>query len=106
MHYHNYIFFKIRPEFYTLTHEIQNTFKETFILELQQDTAVVSATYSTLGLKKNTNMLIWFQADSLEAIQNLLNKLMHEKLGNYLDITYTLFGMARPTQYSSHATGH
>lgn len=51
-------------------------------------------------------MLIWFQADNPEAIQNLLNKLLHTKLGNYIKITYTLFGTARPTQYAKSSTGH
>ncbi|HVA97122.1 MAG TPA: chlorite dismutase family protein [Candidatus Acidoferrales bacterium] len=103
---HNYLFFTIRPEFYTLTHETQKAVKETFLTELQNERSVISTTYSTLGLKTNTNILIWFQADEIETIQEFVNKLLHTKLGNYLVITYTLFGMTRPTQYSDRSTGH
>jgi chlorite dismutase len=46
------------------------------------------------------------QSDSIESIQDLLNNLMHTTLGQYLTISYTLFGMTRQTQYSDQAKGH
>src|SRR6185437_1319163 len=39
-------------------------------------------------------------------VQLFLNKLLHTKLGEYLVITHTLFGMTRPTQYSKTSTTH
>src|SRR5262249_11863137 len=49
---------------------------------------------------------IWFQSESIERIQELLSTLMHTNLGKHITISYTLFGMTRPTQYSSRSTKH
>lgn len=106
MTYHSYIFFTIRPKFSKLDLDEQNTIKKAFLKELQNEKNVITYSYSTLGLKVNTNILFWFQADSVEDIQSFLNKLQHTELGAYLKISHTLFGMTRPTQYSSTSTGH
>jgi chlorite dismutase len=73
----------------------------TALLTARKD--VISNTYATLGLKAGTSILIWFQSDSVETIQDTLNGLIHTPLGKYLQITHTLFGMTRQTQYSSRA---
>ena len=106
MTYHNYIFFKTDSSFYKLSSASQKKYKRDFVKVLKNKTNVISYTYATLGLKVNTNIMIWFQAESIDEIQSLINKLMHTKLGSYLYITYTLFGNTRPTQYSSRSSGH
>jgi chlorite dismutase len=84
----------------------QTTYKKAFLKELQKEKDVVTNAYATVGLKANTTILLWFQADALDTIQNFLNTLLHTDLGKYLAVSYTLFGMARPTQYSEKSTGH
>jgi len=106
MTYHNYFFFSIRRSFSDLSEAKQANYKKAFLKELKEKKKVITYPYATLGLKGNTIILLWLQADSPEEIQNYLNALLHTKLGRYLKITHTLFGMARQTQYSSHATGH
>jgi len=106
MQYHNYIFFTPKPSIASLTNTSLKKYKTAFLKVLTKSKTVVSYTYATLGLKTDTNMLIWFQAETIEAIQDLLNDLLHTDLGKHLTISYTLFGMTRKTQYSSHATGH
>jgi chlorite dismutase len=106
MVYHSYIFFTIQDEFKKLTDAQKDTFKKAFLKEIQKENKVITHTYSTLGLKTNTNIAFWFQSDMVEEIQNFLNKLLHTTLGNYLTISYTLFGVTRPTQYSSASSGH
>ncbi len=103
---HNYIFFAIRPSFYDLPKTKQLAYKKAFLRELSREKKVITYTYATLGLKANTNILLWFQAETIDEIQVFLNKLMHTKLGEHLLITYTLFGMTRPTQYSDKSTRH
>ncbi len=106
MQYHSYIFFNSKPTLSTLSNLTVKKYNNAFLKVLTESKTVVSYTYTTLGLKANTNILIWFQAETIEAIQDLLNSLMHTELGKHLTISYTLFGMTRKTQYSSHATGH
>lgn len=103
---HNYVFFTIDSSFSDLSDAVQKTYKKAFLSELKKETAVMSNTYATLGLKAHTTVLIWFQAETIDVIQLFLNHLLHTQLGKYLHITYTLFGMTRPTQYSSHSAGH
>lgn len=106
MQYHNYIVFSVRHEFHSLPLIKQTAYKKAFLNEFKKEKQVLSETYTTTGLKADATMLIWFQADSIESIQEFLTKLLHTKLGTYLTITYTLFGMTRQTQYSAKATGH
>lgn len=103
---HNYIFFTSNPALHNVPQATIEKYKKAFLKLLLSEKNIVVSTYATVGLKVNTEILIWFQADSIDEIQNLLNKLMHTDLGKYLQITYTLFGMTRPTQYSPKATGH
>lgn len=106
MTFHSYIFFSVHPSFRKMSQSDQKTQKKLFIKALQKEKNVLAYTYATLGFKADTAFLLWFQADSIEAIQLFLNKLIHTKLGTYLMINHTLFGMARPTQYSQQSTGH
>jgi len=106
MQYHNYVFFTVRSEFSFLSSAKQEIHKKAFLKELKKEKQIITNAYATLGLKANATLLLWFQADTLEKIQNFLNTLLHTDLGNYLVISYTLFGMARPTQYSEKSTGH
>lgn len=103
---HNYIFFSSKDSLHDLSKKIRNEFIKEFLSVLNSDSNVIAYTYSTVGLKVNTNILIWFQADTIDAIQNLLNQLMHTGLGSHLKITHTLFGMTRPTQYHKESTMH
>ncbi len=98
---HNYVSFTIRSSFYSLPQSKKISYKKAFLKELQKEKKVITYTYATLGLKTNTTFLLWLQADSVEEIQQYLNKLMHTEMGNFLKITYTLLGMTRQTQYSS-----
>jgi chlorite dismutase len=106
MQYHNYIFFTLRSEFSSLSSTKQTTYKKAFLKALKKEKQVITNAYATVGLKTDTTILLWFQGDTIETIQNFLNILLHTELGKYLVISYTLFGMARPTQYSEKSTGH
>ncbi len=100
MIYHNYIFFTSNPAFHILSAKTQKEYTKEFLTALSSDKNVIVTSYATVGLKANTTILLWFQANTIESIQNLLNKLMHTHLGGNLNITHTLVGMTRQTQYS------
>jgi chlorite dismutase len=106
MQYHNYIFFTVTSEFHFLPSAKQKAYKSALLNELKNEKRVITYSFATTGLKANTDILLWFQSDAIETIQDFLNTLMHTKLGLYLKISYTLFGMTRPTQYSPKSTGH
>jgi chlorite dismutase len=99
MQYHSYIFLSPKTEILKGDHK-------QFLDILESDKDVISNSYATLGLKTDTNILFWFQSESLEKIQDFINKLMHTNLGRNLKISHTLLGMTRPTQYSPKSKGH
>lgn len=100
MIYHDYIFFSTHS-FSSLPSQKQKRLRTIFLKTLLDEKEAIIYPYATLGLKTNTIFMLWVQASSLEAIQEFLNKLLHTEIGQYLKITYTLFGMVRNTQYSS-----
>jgi chlorite dismutase len=101
MKYHNYIFLKSRKSIFNLSEKHIKLFQKEFIKKITAEKNVILNSYTTLGLKANTQILLWIQADSVIKLQNFLNELMHTKLGNQIEITFTLFGMTRSSQYSS-----
>lgn len=103
---HSYIFLVPAASFYSLSNAKQRLYKKSFLKELEREKGVIVYTYATLGLKVNSNMLLWLQSETIDEIQDFLNKLMHTELGTHLVITHTLFAMARPTQYSDKSTIH
>lgn len=101
MLFHNYILLSCLQDFKKLSHAKQISLKKKFLNELRTVQNGELYTYATLGLKNNTILMFWFQADSVITIQNELNHLLHTALGQYLHITYTLLGISRPSTYSS-----
>lgn len=106
MQYHSYIFLTPLNSLNTLPEPTIKKYQTEFIKQLKKSSAVVTNAYATLGLKANTNILLWMQSDTIENVQDLINTLMHTNLGKNLQISQTLFGMTRPTQYSPKSTGN
>jgi chlorite dismutase len=57
-----------------------------------------------LGLKVDTDLMLWRMAASLDDLQEMLARLLQTGLGTYLQATYSLFGMTRPSQYTRKRT--
>ena len=106
MIYHNYILLASDTSLHKVSKELLKSYQKEFLQEMAFDDKVVVHTYATLGLKVQSNILLWLQSDEVERIQVALNRLMHTKLGEHLQITYTLFGMIRPSQYSRQSVDH
>ena len=101
---HNYIFFDCEPSINFLSESDLTTFKADFIKVIESTETVTTFAYTTLGFKAGTRFMLWFQADEAEHIQDLLNALLHTKLGRHLKITYTLLGLVRPSTYTKKPT--
>jgi len=66
--------------------------------------AVVTHAYSTLGLKTQADLLLWWHASAPEAVQDALGGLLQTGLGRYCEITGSLFGLTRPSVYTKGRT--
>ncbi|HMG38010.1 MAG TPA: chlorite dismutase family protein [Nitrososphaeraceae archaeon] len=61
-------------------------------------------TYSTLGLRKESDFMIWGISDSLEKIQVLTSKVYGTVLGKYIEASEVYLSASRPSVYSNQVT--
>lgn len=60
--------------------------------------------YSTTGLKAQGDLLLWQATPSLEDLQTATAQLLQTGLGRYLEISYSLLGLIRPSHYVKRQT--
>jgi chlorite dismutase len=102
MPYHSYIFLDTTPSLKDSKEpEIAQAKKECQVF-LEGQKGVRVEAYAMLGFKPHTRFALHLNAGSPEEIQNLLRDLLHTSLGKHLEITYSLFGMTRSSQYNPH----
>ncbi len=65
---------------------------------------VITHSYSTLALKVNADILLWWHCDRPELAQETLSKLLLTTFGKHCDVTHSLFGLTRPSQYTKQRT--
>lgn len=102
-----YTFFRLRPAWRNLPSDEREAGKERFAYVLEHPPAgVMVRTYSLVGLKADTEMLVWSIGPELGAIQELHARLFGTPLGGYLETAYSYLGMARRSEYlGDHAHG-
>lgn len=61
-------------------------------------------TYSTLGLRKESDFMIWGISDTLEKIQVLTSKVYGTVLGKYIEASEVYLSTSRPSVYSNQVT--
>lgn len=61
-------------------------------------------TYSTVGLRKESDFMLWSISDSIEKIQLLTSKVYTTVLGKYIDASEVYLSAARPSIYSNKTT--
>ena len=61
-------------------------------------------TYSTLGLRKESDFMIWGISDSLEKIQVLTSKVYGTVLGKYIEQSEVYLSTSRPSIYAKQVT--
>ena len=57
--------------------------------------------YSTLGLREDSDLMLWMISNSLEKTQIMTSKIYSTVLGKYLMPSYVFLSATRPSVYSS-----
>jgi chlorite dismutase len=99
-----FLFFKTDPVWRRLPEEERARGKREFAQTIEQTPGIKTFSYSTLGIKTDADLVLWRIADTLDELQEGLARLLRTGLGMYLENTYTLFGMTRPSQYTRRRT--
>jgi chlorite dismutase len=60
--------------------------------------------YSTLGLRKESDFMLWSISDSIEKIQVLTSKVYTTVLGKYIDASEVYLSASRPSVYSNQVS--
>jgi chlorite dismutase len=102
-----YTFFRLRPEWRNLPPPQRDAGKTQFVHVLEHPPdGVLVRTYSLVGLKADTELMVWSIGPALEAIQEFHARLFGTGLGGYLETAYSYLGMARRSEYlGEHAHG-
>src|SRR3954447_3567592 len=99
-----FLFFKVDPAWRRLPEEERTRGRREFAQVVEQTAGVTTFAYSTLGLKVDADLMLWRIAPTLDELQEMLSRLLRTGLGLYLQTTYSLFGMTRPSQYTRRRT--
>ena len=96
----HYAFYKCRPEWRLLPDGEKEGGAAEFLdaVEKYAD-AMMMETYSTLGLRADTDFLIWKVCPELPPIQDMAASLHRTGLGRYLELSYSLLALTRKSVY-------
>jgi chlorite dismutase len=95
-----YTFFKVDPQWRRLTTEEKSSSKHEFVsivTGFAKDNALKS--YSLVGIRGDTDFMLWTIAGQLEQFQELTSDLLSSNLGKYLEIPYSYLAMTKKSEY-------
>jgi chlorite dismutase len=98
----NFSFFRLDPKWRWLN-EIgkEEAAKEFSSLIEVANTKIKVRTYSTLGLREDSDLMLWMISNSVEKTQVMTSKIYSTVLGKYLLPSYVFLSASRPSVYSS-----
>jgi chlorite dismutase len=98
----NFSFFRVDPKWRWLN-EIgkEEAAKEFSSLIEVANTKIKVRTYSTLGLREDSDLMLWMISNSVEKTQVMTSKIYSTVLGKYLLPSYVFLSATRPSVYSS-----
>ena len=99
-----YLTFKVDRAWRQLDEKTRCDGRAEFVAELTQSHEITTYTYSTLGLKRDADLLLWRIGTTPEAMQESLSRLLLTGLGRYLDVTHSFIGLIRPSNYVRRPT--
>jgi chlorite dismutase len=101
----NFSFYRLDPKWRWLN-EIgkEEAAKEFANLVGVANTKIKVRTYSTLGLREDSDLMLWMISNSLEKTQIMTSKIYSTVLGKYLMPSYVFLSATRPSVYSSKIT--
>lgn len=100
--YLNFTFYRVDPKWRWLN-DIgkEEAAKEFSSLIDIANTKMKVRTYSTVGLRKESDFMLWSISDSIEKIQVLTSKVYTTVLGKYIDASEVFLSATRPSIYSN-----
>lgn len=95
-----YTFYKVRPEWRILPTDVKKKHKAEFAALLHDlEDEVVLRTYSLVGIRADTDFMLWTIDPRLETFRDLARRVASTGLGHYLDTAHAYLAATRPSEY-------
>lgn len=92
--YVNYTFYKVDPQWRRLPEKERERGKREFAEVIEgYSNKIMVFTYSTFGLRADSDFMIWRISYNLDDFQEMSSNLMKTGLGKYLNNTWSLLSM-------------
>jgi len=99
-HYVNFAFYKVDPAWRRLSKEEREASKKEFSAIVEEwRNSMLLIPYSTVGLRAETDLMLWRICDSLELLQGMTRQLNGTALGAYLTTPYSFLAMTKRSIY-------
>jgi chlorite dismutase len=100
-----YTFYKVRPEWRLLPADLKKRQKAEFAALLHDlEDEIVLRTYSLVGIRADTDFMIWTVDPHLETLRDLARRVSSTELGHYLDTAHAYLAATRPSEYFGGST--
>jgi chlorite dismutase len=96
----NFTFYRARPEWRLLAAADKQRCQEEFVRNVDEFRGQLMVhTYSTIGLRTNTDFMIWRIGYELEPFQEMTARLNKSEMAKYLEPTQSLLSMTKRSMY-------
>lgn len=100
-----FVFFKVDASWRRQPAELRTRHKEEFLTTLKATESEAPAnTFSTLGLRADTDFMLWRTSAGLEPLEETLSALLSTELGAFLEVSHAYFGLLRRSTYGQART--
>jgi chlorite dismutase len=98
--YCNFIFYKVDPAWRRLPEDERTRGKQEFIRAIEEyQGKVIVIAYSTVGIRPETDIMLWRISYEMELFQEMSTKVMASGLGKYLSTPYSYLSMTKRSIY-------
>jgi chlorite dismutase len=104
-YFFNFSFFKIDPKWRWMA-DLAKEESAKEVENILKNSGIMHRTYSNLGLRDDTDFLIWFAAKTLDEIQKVIEKLYKTVFGKYIIPSKTYLSCTRPSLYVKEQKPH
>jgi chlorite dismutase len=99
-----FLFYRLDPAWRRLPEEQRTCRTTEFAEAVESAEGIETYAYSTTGLKVGTDLLLWRHGTDASTLQAEASRLHQTELGRYLEISYSYFGLIRPSTYVRRQT--
>jgi chlorite dismutase len=77
---------------------------QSFAAAVDADPAIVTETYSLIGIKPGVDLLIWRLGPSVDALEEAAARTLRTGVGTWLEVRHSMLGVIRDSQYVKKPT--